>query len=345
MKTVQGVSKERLNQLLEGMANTKAVLVGDMCLDIYWVGDMTRSHLSRETPHFPLPVVEERMSAGAGANAAVNMATLCPSAVAIGVIGNDWRGACLKDVLRSKNMNTDGIVTAEGFTTNAYCKPMRRGYLGFEIEDPRLDFENYVKLTPDIEDKLIENLKKYATDADVICVSDQFEYGCITDRVRECINALAESGRTVVVDSRTRINLYKNCILKPNEIECARATNSAPLDKDASEEDILSAASKLGGMTSSGVCLTLGDRGCLIYRDGRAYRISAIKVEPPVDTCGAGDCFLPAFALALSAGACESEAGVIGAMASAICVKKINTTGSASRDELLAIFDKNGREE
>ena len=82
MKNLQGLTKDRLIELLGKMSEVKAMLIGDMCIDIYWVGDMTRSRLSRETPHYPLPIVEERMSAGAGGNAAVNLATLCPKSMA-----------------------------------------------------------------------------------------------------------------------------------------------------------------------------------------------------------------------------------------------------------------------
>ena len=141
MKNLQGLTKERLTELIGKMSKVNAMLIGDMCIDIYWVGDMTKSRLSRETPHYPLPIVEERMSAGAGGNAAVNLATLCPRAVTVGIIGDDWRGVCLKSVFEKKGMNTDGIVVASGKITNAYCKPMRKGYLGIEVEDPRLDFE------------------------------------------------------------------------------------------------------------------------------------------------------------------------------------------------------------
>lgn len=344
MKNIQGLTKERLADLLCKMSNVKAVLIGDMCIDIYWVADMTKSQLSRETPHYPLPVVEERMSAGAGGNAAVNLATLCPKAVTVGVVGDDWRGVCLKDVFSKKGMNTDGIVIASNKITNAYCKPMRKGYLGIEIEDPRLDFESYEPISAELESRIIDKIDKYAPDADVICVSDQFENGCVTEGVRNKINEYAHSGKLVVVDSRSRIGLYNKCILKPNEIECARATNSVPLDQNANEQDILDAAVALSKKTNSDVCLTLGSRGCLVYRGANNTRINAIKVAPPVDTVGAGDCFLPAFSLALAAGASDVEAGVIGSMASAICVKKLNTTGSASAEELLALFDKNGED-
>ena len=339
MKNLQGLTKDRLIELLGKMSEVKAMLIGDMCIDIYWVGDMTRSRLSRETPHYPLPIVEERMSAGAGGNAAVNLATLCPKSVTVGVIGDDWRGVCLKSVFEKKGMNTDGIVIASGKITNAYCKPMRKGYLGIEVEDPRLDFESYEPMSEMLEARIIDKINAFAPESDVICVSDQFENGCITPAVRDVINGYAREGKLVVVDSRSRIGLYNNCILKPNEIECARATDCVPLDENATEDDIKNAAQILHEKTGSDVCLTLGARGCLVRRKGNNTRIGAVKVDPPVDTVGAGDCFLPAFSLALAAGATDAEAGIIGSMASAICVKKLNTTGSASAAELLELFD------
>ena len=141
-KELQGLSRERLAELLENMKGRRAVLLGDMCLDVYWFADMTRSTLSRETPHFPLPIVSERTSAGAGGNAAVNLSLLCDNVTPVGVIGRDWRGICLSETLEACGLNTSFLVRSDKVITNAYCKPMRRGYLGFDVEDPRLDFEN-----------------------------------------------------------------------------------------------------------------------------------------------------------------------------------------------------------
>lgn len=337
MKQIQGLGEARLGELLQKMKNVKAVLIGDMCLDVYWVGDMTKSQLSRETPHFPLPIVEERFSAGAGGNAAVNMSVLCENFTPIGIIGDDWRGICLKNTFASVGISDRGLVSAKGHITNAYCKPMRKGYLGIEVEDPRLDFESHLPISEELEDRIIEKLRLYGSNADLLCVSDQFENGCITDRVREVINELAEKGLMTVVDSRYRIDHFRHCILKPNEIECGRAVG-CNLSGGAVEDEIMSAARMLAEKTYSDVCLTLGERGCLILRKDGSTRVNAIPVTPPVDTVGAGDCFLSAFSLALAAGASDLEAGVIGSMASSICVKKLNTTGSASDIEISEQF-------
>lgn len=344
-KRIQYLSGKRLEELLDGMRTRRAVLLGDMCLDIYWFADMTKSRLSRETPHFPLPVVNERMSAGAGGNAVVNLSKLCDNVTPIGVIGNDWRGQCLSEVFRKEGLSTEYIIRSDKVVTNAYCKPMRRGYAGIDVEDPRIDFEMSQPLPSELEDELIIKLEAACRDADVLCVSDQFEYGCVSERIRNKVNELAKNGLLTVVDSRSRIELYRNCFLKPNEIECARALSSLGIDADTTANDDGSfeqMAKLLAEKTCSSVCLTLGERGCVILKDGNTVCVSAIKTEPPIDTVGAGDCFLSAFSLSLAAGATTAEAGVIGSLASAITVKKINTTGSADRNELMSLIERKG---
>ncbi len=343
MKIFNGLSEKRLYEILDNIKNVKAVLLGDMCLDVYWSCDMTKSVLSRETPHFPLPVTEERMAPGAGGNALNNMATLSGKVSAIGVIGDDWRGMCLKKCFNDRGIDTKYIIEAKGRITNAYCKPMRRGYLGFEVEDPRIDFESFSKIDESTEDILIKNLREAVADADVLCISDQFDFGCVTDKVRSEINEFAKHILTVV-DSRSRISLFRNAFLKPNEIECARALNveSESLVEGKNNPELLKAFSE---KTNSHICMTLGSKGVEIYKDGKIITSPGVKVNPPIDTCGAGDCFLSAFSLALGAKASEEEAAALGNLASAICVKKVNTTGSASREEIIDLFMKEAKDE
>ena len=70
-------------------------VLGDAALDVHWYADMKKSELSRETPHYPLPVVREEFSPGAAGNLAANVAALLPGRLDFcGVIGGDWRGEC-----------------------------------------------------------------------------------------------------------------------------------------------------------------------------------------------------------------------------------------------------------
>ena len=237
IEVFQGISRDRLAELLFKMKRARVAMLGDICLDVYWRADMTKSELSRETPHFPLPVMEERFSPGAGGNVAANLAALEPAKVwAVSAIGEDWRGTELLKALCGMGVDTGHVIHARGMTTNAYCKPIRTGISKTAYEDPRLDFANYKPLDASVEDAVIASLNALAPSIDALCVSDQLRFGVVTERVRGHVAKLARDGLCVVVDSRDRIALYTDAILKPNEleaanavasIECAKSTDSA----------------------------------------------------------------------------------------------------------------------
>lgn len=136
----------------EQIKKLKVGIIGDFCLDVYWTADMKKSELSRETPHYPLPVVGERMSAGDAGNVAVNVSSLGVGKVyAIGCIGNDWRGKALSEQLALDGIDTEGLVKCDGRFTNTYIKPIRCRISDVKYEDPRLDFENYEKISDETE--------------------------------------------------------------------------------------------------------------------------------------------------------------------------------------------------
>ena len=335
METIKRLNESQLNDILAGIAGVKIGLIGDLCLDIYWKADMKRSELSRETPHFPLPVVEERMSPGGGGNACANIAALKPARVeAIGVIGNDWRGNALHSELEKRGIGDENLVVSNDVITNAYCKPIRMGISHVEYEDPRLDFCNYKPLSEADEKALSVRLDKIVGDLDILCVSDQLMYGCVTPAIRRQIMRYAGEGLKVIVDSRDKLGEYKGVIMKPNEIEGWRIVHGSDKSRIDTFDAYVETVEKLTRINEAPVCMTLGDKGCL-YSDGRQImHIEAYPVEPPIDIVGAGDTFLAAFGLALGAGTAPGAAASFGNLAASITVKKLGTTGTASPEEM-----------
>jgi rfaE bifunctional protein kinase chain/domain len=332
------MTRRRLCEILERVQTVRAAVYGDLCLDIYWHADMRMSELSRETPHFAMPIVAEYISLGGGGNVAANMAALRPKAVfASGTAGRDWRGRELMRLTGDMGVDTTYVVCREGLVTNAFCKPMRRGLSDMVYEDPRLDFANLQPLGEQVEDALIKALDNIAGQADILCVSDQLPlnvYGAVTDRVRGHILGLANNGLTVVADSRDKIDKYlgKNIIIKPNEIEAARAA-----DKQANgcvEPDLALYLSQ-----NREVVMTLGPLGSVYAADGKATRIPACKAPGETDTVGAGDTFISGFALAVAAGASRLEAAYFAGLCSEVTIQKIGTTGTASPREVLERYD------
>jgi rfaE bifunctional protein kinase chain/domain len=290
---------------------------------------MKKSELSRETPHYPLPVVEERMSPGGGGNVAANMAALKPEKVyAAGIFGEDWRGAALMELMRGMDIDMSHILTVRGRFTNTFCKPLRAGISEIVYEDPRLDFGNDQPPDAETEDRLIAAVNTLAPDIDVLCVSDQLPCGTVTERVRDHIIKLARGGLTVVADSRDRIGLYKHCIIKPNEVEGTKA---------AGVDDCLEAALRLSNGRE--VIMTLGAKGSVYAAGGAATHIPARTVMGTTDIAGAGDTFLSGFSLARAAGASCPEAAYIAGLCSEVTIQKIGTTGTASPGEVLYRYD------
>lgn len=334
MREIVSFTKTEITSALDGISRARVGLIGDMCLDAYWTADMKKSELSRETPHFPLPVVAERYSPGAGGNAAANLRALEPQKLTVlSVLGDDWRGALLQKELGARGIPTDNLIVSPDIITNAYIKPLRTGISDVVYEDPRLDFVNTRPLTRVCEDALIAALEKEASCLDALCVSDQMAVGVVTPWVREKINALASAGLTVVVDSRDRIGLYRNAILKPNEVELSRATD---IPADRYEE----AARLLSEKAGADVLVTLGGSGCAYVSGESARRFGAVSVSGEIDICGAGDTFLSAFTSALAGGAGKETAIAVATLASSVTIRKIGQTGTAARGEIRAAFDR-----
>lgn len=307
-------------------------VIGDFCLDVYWQADMTKSELSRETPHFPLPIVQERLSPGGAGNVVMNLLALEPMSVAaIGVFGDDWRGAALRDLLKKAGADVSGVVTDATRVTNTYVKPLRKGFAENVVyEDPRLDFTNYDPLGKATEKKLIAALEKLVKKIDILCVCDQMPFGCITPAVREKIISLGKKGLVVIVDSRDRIGLYTDAIVKPNEIESARAFKGA-IPETAFEK----LAVALERRTGRPAIVTAGDKGCYVSERGKVMHVKACKVTGEIDFCGAGDTFLSGLAASTAAGFKLADAATIACCCSAVTIKKLKTTGTANRAELV----------
>jgi len=326
------MSEERLHALFQGIGKARVALIGDLCLDVYWMADMRLSELSRETPHYPLPVVEERYSPGGAGNVASNVAALQPACFTVlGAVGQDWRGDMLIKCLKEQGVETSFLVQSEDVVTNTYIKPLRKGISHVVYEDPRLDFENRKPMSAAVEASILDALRRAEDRFEVLLVSDQMKFGCVTAKIREEISRLGQSGKTVIVDSRDRAGLYHHVIVKPNEVEASRAFGDGSV---LEIEDLKKLLPYVSEATGAPAIITVGDQGCLVWEDGQAIHVPARHVPPPIDIVGAGDTFLSALGCAVAGGAKLAEAARFACLASSVTIAKVGTTGTASREEL-----------
>lgn len=339
---MQNLTKTRLKEILANCPSRHIGVVGDLGLDAYWYADMTRSFLSRETPRFARPVVREVYAPGAGANVADNLKALGVGHVTVfSVFGDDWRGALLHQVMTERDIDaTRLVITPERFTTT-YIKPMLMGY-DSQQEDARIDFENAAPLTPDLEDALLAKVTQQLPDLDALLVADQLEVnGIISPRVRAALNALAlaHPEKIFLVDSRLHIGEYEAMVLKSNWVEAIAAVEPDRDPRSVPREALSDVAAKLSVRTGRPVFVTLSEDGVLVYAEEEARHLPAGPTRPPLDPVGAGDTFIAALAGALSTGATPWEAGELANLAAAVTVEKLNQTGTASPEEILARFE------
>ena len=331
------LSREALNEILRTLSSVKVGLIGDGCVDIYWEADMRRSELSREVPHYPLPVVNERFSLGAAANVVANLTALGVRNIRyIGLAGEDWRKTLFVELLDQIGVSCEDLIVTPGRVTPAYCKPIRCGISDVRYEDPRIDFANHSPISAETEDRLLERLDAVASQCDILLVCDQLDFGCMTDRLITRVNEWGVR-MPVIVDSRNQGAKYRNVILKPNEVEACRMLARDPGDAQNMEK-MQDAAKELSGVTGRPVLLTLGARGAIWHDANTCCHIPAFPVLPPIDFVGAGDAFLAGFAAAYAAKAELPAAMTFASLTAAVTIKKIGITGTASPTELRETF-------
>ena len=330
------LNKDELINIISGLKQIKVCFVGDVALDAYWRADMKKSTLSRETPHYNVPVISEIYSPGGGGNVVSNIAALgVGKLIPVTAVARDWRGAILVEKFKEQGVDVSGIVERKNGVTTCYVKPVKFGISDQLQEDARLDFENYEDIDPEDEEKLLASLEKAAKEVDVIAVSDYCTYGVVTDRVRERLCELAKTV-PVIVDSRDRIGLFKNVIIKPNEVEAARAVGSEASTLDEYKE----IGKRLQKETEAPVVVTLGGLGGLWCENGECEYVETAPANGEIDIVGAGDTFLSAFSCAYAVCKDGKKAMAFANLASGVTVKKIGTTGTASRDEIISKWEE-----
>ena len=340
---MKGLKRSRLLEILDSLKSLDVAVIGDFALDVYWYADMTRSELSRETPHYTRPIVRETYSPGASGNICCNVKDLGVKKVfAVTALGEDWRGQILKEKLRGNGILLDYVISSSERVTSTYIKPILCGW-DSQQEDPRLDFINYNPLSGNIESQLVENVQSVVSKVDVVIVEDQMTHnGIVTDNVRESLIHLAEENpeKVFVADSRERIGLFRNMVLKPNRIEAVKAVCPSRNPLEVKMDELINIGRKMQIRAKRPIYITLSEKGALLITESDHYHLPVAPTEPPIDPVGAGDTFIATIGTSLAGGASPVEAGIIANLAASIIIKKLNITGTASPKEILEKFDE-----
>jgi rfaE bifunctional protein kinase chain/domain len=338
------MNNDRLTTILSAFPSRAVLVVGDFFLDKYLDIEHSLAEISLETGLEAHQVVNVRCSPGAAGTVTNNLRAMGVNVIALSVVGDDGEGFELLKRLDANGVDVDALVIRTDRFTPTYTKPMLRERDGATRELNRLDIKNRTKLPEPAEDKLIAALRGLLPRVHGVIIADQVpeaDCGVITERVREELCSLARAYPTVVfaADSRERIGLFEDVILKPNEREAARAIHgpdAAALDRGG----VLACGEALYRKAGQPVFLTLGGDGLAAFHQEGPTAIPAAKVSGPIDIVGAGDATMAGIVSALCAGATVPEAGEIGCLAAGVTIQQIGTTGTASRDQIARLNER-----
>ena len=325
------MNSKRIAEILKNYPDLHILVAGDYFLDQYLMIDRDLAEISLETGLECHQVTEIRNSPGAAGTVANNLVALDVSVNALSTIGKDGRGFDLKTELLKRNVDIRALIESSRIMTPTYTKPMVQGKNEPLHELERIDIKNRSHLPIEIEDKIIENLEISFQLADGIVLVDQVQEencGVLTDRVRNQIASLALKypDKPVLVDSRLRSAAFKNVTVKCNLSEALNVTG---------ESNVEQAARKMVASGARSAFITMGEKGIFAYSNGKGVTVPAVRVDGPIDICGAGDSAAAGILSALCAGASFEEAAIIGNLTASITIQQIGTTGTASREGII----------
>jgi len=305
-----------LQALLTTVAGVRVACVGDVMVDRFVYGEVTRT-----SPEAPIPVLARTrdiaMLGGAG-NVARNVASLGGTAALAGVIGDDAAAGEALGMIGADAGMEGHLVADRGRPTTVKTR-----YVAAGQQLLRVDSEDASPIGKDAEAKLLGAVKHAAGGAGAILLSD-YGKGAVTPAVIEACLAAARAGAVLIVDSKARNFARYGAadIVKPNAAELAAATD-LPTGTDEEVEVALIRALALS--RAKAVLVTRAAKGMSLAVRGKAVQHFPGRPREVFDVSGAGDTALAALGLALAAKADPADAVAFALLASGVAVGKAGT--------------------
>jgi len=307
-------------KLLDQAAGVRLLVVGDIMLDRYWFGDV-----SRISPEAPVPVVkversEERL--GGAANVARNATALGGATSLLSVVGDDEAGRSLSRLLKEDGIDASLQVDGDIDTT------VKLRVIGRQQQLLRIDFET----TPshEILQAKLQDFERRVADCDVVVLSD-YGKGGLT-HISDMIRLARAADKPVLVDPKgDDYGKYAGAtLITPNRAELREVVG-----RWSSEKDLEARAQKLRGeLGLEALLVTRSEEGMTLFLDGEVIHQPA-QAREVFDVSGAGDTVIAALAVMLAAGATWADAIRVANLAGGIVVGKLGTA-VVTREELAA---------
>jgi D-beta-D-heptose 7-phosphate kinase/D-beta-D-heptose 1-phosphate adenosyltransferase len=319
------IAVPRASELLARMAGRRVVVIGDLMIDEWIWG-----RVSRISPEAPVPVVavnNHSFTLGGSGNVASNLRALGAQVSVVGVVGNDPEGLRVRGLLEDLQCDTAGVLVLEDRPTTRKTRVVAHNQ-----QVVRADWESTAPLAPADRARVVAAVRGAVAGADAVVLSD-YAKGLFH---REIVEA-ALSAPVVVADPKPEnVGLFAGvtCIA-PNVSEAARAGDIAIVDDASLERAARALLERLGCRY---VLVTRGEAGMSLFgRDGERADVPSVA-RAVFDVSGAGDTVVAVLTLALAASVPVATATLLANFAAGAVVEKLGTA-TASPAEIVALME------
>ncbi len=310
--------REYLNKGIDNFRKTRLLVVGDIMLDQFIWGKV-----SRISPEAPVPVVEvehETTMLGGAANVVNNIVSLSGTALLCGIVGDDSTGREITSKLNELDVDDSGIIVE-------YDRPttVKTRIIAHAQQVVRYDREKKIPLKPGSINRILDFINDKKEDLSGIIISD-YGKGVVTREIMEGVKmAMSDSKIPLAVDPNVKnFSLYKDVtIITPNHHQAGEVADMEIVD----EESLGIVGEKLlHRQKCQTLLITRGEDGMTLFeKDGRTTHIKSMA-KKVYDVTGAGDTVIATIALSLAAGFDIKSAAYLSNVAAGIVVGEVGTS-------------------
>jgi len=325
------LTKPQVISLLSNFRDKKVLVLGDVMLDRYLWGQV-----SRLSPEAPVPIVEieeEYSRLGGAANVGNNIASLGAVPYLVGVIGEDSSGQELIALMERNHFPITGLVKASDRPTTVKTRVIANSQ-----HVVRTDRENRDPINSPTFENIKQNVLKLISEVDAVIFED-YNKGLITaDLIRFVITEAQRCNKIITVDPKfDHFFEYKGVtVFNPNRCE---TENILGVRLDNYKQITKSVKSLYEQLKCKSILITLGENGMALYNGDDELKTIPTRAQKVADVSGAGDTVISTLTLALLSGASLEEAATIANHAAGIVCGEVGIVPITKERLLEGMFE------
>lgn len=311
--------KQALISHLPLLAGKKVLIIGDVGLDEYIMGQVHR--ISPEAPVPVLDVEQQDQRLGLAANVAQNVVSLGGIAHLVSVVGQDSGADILKKLFSKSDITWDGMIVDSHRPTTRKTRIMAQHH-----HLVRVDFELRRYLPQETEAKVLAQVESYVPKADIVILQD-YAKGVVSERLVQSLSQICKkAGKKLLADPHRNNpgGFYRGPdLIKPNYLEAVAMTGLDFEELHDNPDKVYQVGRALQEKTgASEIVLTRGKDGMTIFHQDEIVEVPTYA-RKVFDVTGAGDTVIAALSLGLASGLSLVESCRLANYAAGVVVGKI----------------------